>query len=61
MPDRPVVNTSAMCTLALAAAGLAPAVSRKLVAVITSSAYNRSYAHPQSRRILTGFLLPALD
>ncbi|WP_447594886.1 serine hydrolase domain-containing protein [Stenotrophomonas rhizophila] len=34
---------------------------RKLVAVITSSAYNRTYAHPQSRRILTGFLLPALD
>jgi CubicO group peptidase (beta-lactamase class C family) len=34
---------------------------RKLVAVITSSAYNRNYAHPQSRRILTGFLLPALD
>lgn len=34
---------------------------RKLVAVITSSAYNRNYAHPQSRGILTGFLLPALD
>lgn len=33
---------------------------KKLVAVITSQAYNRSYAHPQSRRILTEFLLPAL-
>ncbi|WP_256774652.1 MULTISPECIES: serine hydrolase [unclassified Stenotrophomonas] len=33
---------------------------KKLVAVITSRAYNRSYAHPQSRRILTEFLLPAL-
>jgi len=33
---------------------------RKLVAVVTSRAYNRSYAHPQSRRILTEFLLPAL-
>ncbi|MCF7752547.1 beta-lactamase family protein [Bacillus subtilis subsp. subtilis] len=33
---------------------------KKLVAVVTSSAYNRSFAHPQSRRILTGFLLPAL-
>jgi len=33
---------------------------RKLVAVITSQAYNRSFAHPQSRRILTEFLLPAL-
>lgn len=33
---------------------------RKLVAVITSLAYNRSFAHPQSRRILTEFLLPAL-
>ncbi len=33
---------------------------KKLVAVITSSAYNRNYAHPQSRRILTEFLLPAL-
>ena len=33
---------------------------KRLVAVITSSAYNRSYAHPQSRRILTEFLLPAL-
>jgi CubicO group peptidase (beta-lactamase class C family) len=33
---------------------------KKLVAVITSSAYNRSFAHPQSRRIFTGFLLPAL-
>jgi len=28
--------------------------------VVTSKAYNRSYAHPQSRRVLTGFLLPAL-
>ena len=27
---------------------------------ITSQAYNRNYAHPQSRRILTEFLLPAL-
>lgn len=33
---------------------------KRLVAVVTSRAYNRSYAHPQSRRILTGFLLPAL-
>ncbi len=33
---------------------------KKLVAVVTSKAYNRSYAHPQSRRVLTGFLLPAL-
>ena len=33
---------------------------RHLVAVVTSRAYNRSYAHPQSRRILTDFLLPAL-
>ena len=33
---------------------------KNLVAVITSQAYNRSYAHPQSRRILTGYLLPAL-
>lgn len=34
--------------------------SQRLVAVVTSRAYNRSYAHPQSRRILTEFLLPAL-
>jgi CubicO group peptidase (beta-lactamase class C family) len=34
--------------------------ARKLVAVVTSRAYNRNYAHPQSRRILTEFLLPAL-
>ncbi|MNN36473.1 hypothetical protein D3C81_1503720 [compost metagenome] len=34
MPDRPVVKTSAMCTLALAAAGVAPALSRKVVAVM---------------------------
>ncbi|MNP62385.1 hypothetical protein D3C76_1576580 [compost metagenome] len=34
MPESPVVKTSAMCTLALAAAGDAPAVSRKLVAVM---------------------------
>lgn len=33
---------------------------KKLVAVVTSRAYNRSYAHSQSRRVLTGFLLPAL-
>lgn len=33
---------------------------KKLVAVVTSKAYNRSYAHPQSRRVLTEFLLPAL-
>jgi CubicO group peptidase (beta-lactamase class C family) len=33
---------------------------KKLVAVVTSQAYNRSFAHPQSRRVLTGFLLPAL-
>ena len=33
---------------------------KKLVAVVTSSAYNRSFAHPQSRRIFTEFLLPAL-
>ncbi len=33
---------------------------RHLVAVVTSRAYNRNYAHPQSRRILTEFLLPAL-
>lgn len=33
---------------------------KKLVAVVTSRAYNRNYAHPQSRRVLTGFLLPAL-
>lgn len=33
---------------------------KKLVAVVTSKAYNRSYAHPQSRRVLTDFLLPAL-
>ncbi len=33
---------------------------KKLVAVVTSRAYNRSYAHPQSRRVLTEFLLPAL-
>ncbi|MEG2805812.1 serine hydrolase [Stenotrophomonas sp.] len=33
---------------------------QKQVAVVTSTAYNRSYAHPQSRRILSEFLLPAL-
>lgn len=33
---------------------------KRLVAVVTSKAYNRNYAHPQSRRVLTGFLLPAL-
>jgi len=33
---------------------------KKLVAVVTSRAYNRNYAHPQSRRVLTEFLLPAL-
>lgn len=33
---------------------------KKLVAVVTSKAYNRNYAHAQSRRVLTGFLLPAL-
>lgn len=33
---------------------------RNAVAVVTSQAYNRSFAHPQSRRILTEFLLPAL-
>lgn len=33
---------------------------KQLVAVVTSKAYNRSYAHPQSRRVLTEFLLPAL-
>lgn len=33
---------------------------KKLVAVVTSRAYNRSYAHPQSRRVLTEFLLPTL-
>ncbi|PJL17114.1 serine hydrolase [Stenotrophomonas maltophilia] len=32
----------------------------RAVAVVTSQAYNRSLAHPQSRRILTEFLLPAL-
>lgn len=32
----------------------------RTVAVVTSQAYNRSLAHPQSRRILTEFLLPAL-
>ncbi|MNJ61715.1 hypothetical protein D3C77_575200 [compost metagenome] len=34
MPDSPVVNTSAICTLALAAAGLAPVDSKKVVAVM---------------------------
>ncbi|SVJ57016.1 Uncharacterised protein [Klebsiella pneumoniae] len=34
IPEKPVVNTSAMCTLALAAAGVAPALSRKVVAVM---------------------------
>ena len=34
IPDRPVVNTSAMCTLALAAAGGTPLLSRKEVAVM---------------------------
>lgn len=33
----------------------------RAVAVVTSQAFNRSFAHPQSRRILTEFLLPALD
>lgn len=33
----------------------------RAVAVVTTQAYNRSFAHPQSRRILTGYLLPALD
>jgi len=33
---------------------------KRAVAVVTSQAYNRSFAHPQSRRILTDFLLPAL-
>jgi CubicO group peptidase (beta-lactamase class C family) len=33
---------------------------RRAVMVVTSRAYNRSYAHPQSQRILTEFLLPAL-
>jgi len=33
---------------------------KRLVAVLTSQAYTRSFAHPQSRRILTEFLLPAL-
>jgi len=33
---------------------------QRAVAVVTSQAYNRSIAHPQSRRILTEFLLPAL-
>ncbi|WMJ69920.1 serine hydrolase [Stenotrophomonas sp. 24(2023)] len=33
---------------------------QRAVAVVTSQAYNRSFAHPQSRRILTDFLLPAL-
>lgn len=33
---------------------------QRAVAVVTSQAYNRSFAHPQSRRILTEFLLPAL-
>ncbi|PNY76671.1 serine hydrolase [Stenotrophomonas pavanii] len=33
---------------------------QRVVAVVTSQAFNRSIAHPQSRRILTEFLLPAL-
>ena len=33
---------------------------KRLVAVVTSRAFNRNYAHAQSRRILTAFLLPAL-
>ncbi|MBA0428453.1 class C beta-lactamase-related serine hydrolase [Stenotrophomonas maltophilia] len=33
---------------------------QRVVAVVTSQAFNRSFAHPQSRRILTEFLLPAL-
>jgi hypothetical protein len=33
-PDTPVVKTSAMCTLALATAGLEPVASRKLVEVM---------------------------
>ena len=32
MPDSPVVKTSAMCTDALATAGVAPVLSRKVVA-----------------------------
>ncbi len=34
MPDTPVVNTSAMCTAALATAGLLPVASKKLVLVM---------------------------
>jgi len=34
MPDTPVVKTSAMCTAALATAGLEPVASRKLVEVM---------------------------
>ncbi|MEP7043734.1 MAG: serine hydrolase [Dokdonella sp.] len=33
---------------------------RRLVAVITSSAYNQRYAHPQSQEIFRDFILPAL-
>lgn len=33
---------------------------QRVVAVVTSQAFNRNFAHPQSRRILTEFLLPAL-
>ncbi|AWH18222.1 serine hydrolase [Stenotrophomonas sp. ZAC14D2_NAIMI4_7] len=33
---------------------------QRAVAVVTTQAFNRSFAHPQSRRILTEFLLPAL-
>ncbi|KAF1015844.1 MAG: hypothetical protein GAK31_01324 [Stenotrophomonas maltophilia] len=33
----------------------------RAVVVVTTQAYNRSFAHPQSRRILTGYLLPAVD
>ena len=34
IPEKPVVKTSAMCTLALASAGLAPVLRRKVVAVM---------------------------
>ena len=34
MPDTPVVNTSAMCTLALATAGVEPVAIRKLLDVM---------------------------
>jgi len=31
-----------------------------LVVIVTSKAYNKPYAHPQTERIVSGFILPAV-